>query len=86
MPDHCIENTEGSDIHSDLIVKNYDSENVYTVTKGKKPQVDSLSVVKDALDMSENQFFDLIMKSEIKTYYVVGLPLEYNVYATAQDI
>lgn len=38
-PDHCVQNTKGSELHKDLVVK----DNDIRIYKGQDPNVDSYS-------------------------------------------
>ncbi len=77
-PDHCIENTYGSELHKDLKpIKN-------KIYKGNNPKYDSYSGFFDA-NGEPTQLDTLLKKNNIDTLYVVGLATDYCVKFTVLD-
>jgi len=80
-PDHCIENTEGSELHIDLAVEYIDDE----VYKGTNLEVDSYSGFFDNNKEHETELHSILQYNEIDTVYIVGLATDYCVKFTALD-
>lgn len=77
-PDHCIENTHGSELHKDLKpIKN-------KIYKGRNPKYDSYSGFFDA-NGEPTKLDTLLKKNDIDTLYVVGLATDYCVKFTVLD-
>lgn len=82
-PDHCVENTFGAQIHSDLITLNNDK----IFYKGRKSGIESYSGFGDQFDNSiENTELNNWLKSQgITDIVLVGLATDYCIYFTALD-
>lgn len=82
-PDHCIKNTFGSDIHSDLIKLNTDT----IFYKGTNPNIESYSGFGDQFKNSiENTGLKKwLIRNDISDIILVGLATDYCVYFTALD-
>ena len=75
FPPHCVKDTEGSEIHKDLIIK----ENSEIFNKGE-------NMMKEELSGFANPKLDEYLKSKnITKIYIVGLVFELCVSATAYD-
>lgn len=78
-PDHCIENTKGSEFHPELLpIKNI-------VYKGNDKEVDSYSGFFDNNKVHKTELDDILKKYNIDTLYVVGLATDYCVKFTVLD-
>lgn len=80
-PDHCVQDSEGSKIHKDLIRKETD----IIVKKGKNVNVDSYSAFMDNDKKSKTELEDILKKASITEIYCVGLAYDYCVGSTAVD-
>ena len=80
-PDHCIQETKGSELHSKLnktLIKEI-------VRKGTSPEVDSYSGFFDNDKKTATGLNDLLLVNKITEVDIVGLALDYCVRATAED-
>lgn len=78
-PDHCIENTKGSEFHNKLLpIKNI-------VYKGNDPEVDSYSGFFDNNKVHETELNKILKEKNIDTLYILGLATDYCVKFTALD-
>lgn len=78
-PDHCIENTKGSEFHKDLLsVKNI-------VYKGNDPEVDSYSGFFDNNKIHKTKLDEILKENNIDTLYILGLATDYCVKFTVLD-
>lgn len=78
-PDHCIENTKGSEFHKDLLsVKNI-------VYKGNDPEVDSYSGFFDNNKVHKTKLDEILKENNIDTLYILGLATDYCVKFTVLD-
>ena len=80
-PDHCIENTKGSEFYPELLsdkIKNI-------IYKGNDPEVDSYSGFFDNNKVHETKLHSVLQKNKIDTLYVVGLATDYCVKYTVLD-
>lgn len=80
-PDHCVQNTKGSEFHEDLDLHKIDK----VFTKGSNPEIDSYSGFFDNDKKSATGMGEYLKKVQIKEVDVVGLALDYCVKATAID-
>jgi len=80
-PDHCVQNTKGSDFVSGLNTKNI-SKVIY---KGQDTHVDSYSGFMDNNKNDMTQMHKYLKKQNITELYVVGLAADYCVKFTAID-
>lgn len=78
-PDHCIENTKGSEFHPELLpIKNI-------IYKGNDKEVDSYSGFFDNNKVHKTELDDMLKRHNIDTLYVVGLATDYCVKFTVLD-
>lgn len=78
-PDHCIENTKGSEFHPELLqIKNI-------IYKGNDKEVDSYSGFFDNNKIHKTELDDMLKKHNIDTLYIVGLATDYCVKFTVLD-
>ena len=78
-PNHCIENTKGSEFHKDLLpVKNI-------VYKGNDPEVDSYSGFFDNNKVHKTKLDEILKENNIDTLYILGLATDYCVKFTVLD-
>lgn len=78
-PDHCIENTKGSEFHKDFLpVKNI-------VYKGNDPEVDSYSGFFDNNKVHKTKLDEILKENNIDTLYILGLATDYCVKFTVLD-
>lgn len=79
-PDHCVENTKGSELHKKL-----DKRIHYEVKKGMNPEIDSYSGFFDNDKKSETELNKILLDKGVNELTIVGLALDYCVKATALD-
>uniref|UniRef100_A0A6C0EST3 nicotinamidase n=1 Tax=viral metagenome TaxID=1070528 RepID=A0A6C0EST3_9ZZZZ len=82
-PSHCVENTPGSELHSDLIV----TKNDIRIKKGTKKNVESYSAFGDEFKgkYEKTNLNELIKALEITDIILTGIASDYCVYNTALD-
>jgi nicotinamidase/pyrazinamidase len=80
-PDHCVQDTEGSEYHINLDVDCIDEE----VRKGTNPEVDSYSGFYDNNRVFETELQYILDDEAIDEVYIVGLATDYCVKFTAID-
>ena len=80
-PDHCVQNTEGAQMHPRLSTTKID----YLVKKGTNTEVDSYSGFFDNDQKSKTGLEDILRRHSITEVDVVGLALDYCVKFTAED-
>jgi nicotinamidase/pyrazinamidase len=81
-PDHCVQNTHGSEFHSNLRT---DVANQYIITKGMNENIDSYSAFFDNKHDSSTGLDDFLREKDIQELDIVGLALDYCVKFTALD-
>ncbi|KAA6403347.1 MAG: nicotinamidase/pyrazinamidase [Streblomastix strix] len=80
-PDHCVQNSHGSDVHKDLSVEKDD----FTVLKGQNPKLDSYSAFFDNAKKAKTTLHEHLQNKGISEVFVTGIALDYCVFATAVD-
>ncbi|PRP83498.1 nicotinamidase [Planoprotostelium fungivorum] len=80
-PDHCIQDTEGAEIHSSMHVSHKDIQ----VKKGYNPMVDSYSGFLELDKKNKTELDDILKKHHIRDIYVTGLAYDYCVKYTCLD-
>jgi len=80
-PDHCIQESWGSQFHQSLIIKKTD----VIIQKGTNPEVDSYSAFVDNNKKNLTGLYDILDKADISDVYVCGLATDYCVNYTCQD-
>lgn len=78
-PDHCVENTKGSEFYPELLpITN-------VVYKGNDPEVDSYSGFYDNNKVHETELNRILKEKNIDTLYILGLATDYCVKFTTLD-
>jgi len=82
-PRHCVENTNGARLHSDLII----TPNDIIIKKGTKINVESYSAFGDEFNgkYEETKLNELLIKSGVENIILTGIATDYCVYFTALD-
>ena len=80
-PDHCIENTFGSEIHSDILV----AEGAFFFEKGTDPEIDSYSGFFDNGRKKATGLHHFLKGKNVTDVYVCGLATDFCVKFTALD-
>lgn len=80
-PVHCVQDTLGSKIHSDIDVSKIKA----TVLKGRSPHVDSYSAFFDNDHIEKTALDEVLRQHEVNTIFVAGLAADYCVKFTALD-
>ena len=80
-PDHCIQGTEGAELHSDLSIPHAQ----LVIRKGYNKGVDSYSAFMEADGKTVTGLAGYLKARGIKTLYVTGLATDFCVSWTAQD-
>ena len=93
-PEHCVQGTPGAEV--DPAFTNALSEEnkakAVSILKGDTPDIDSYSVVADALgnftphDESGNIFIDILKSSDISEIYITGIARDVCVFWSALDM
>lgn len=81
-PDHCIENTYGSEFHKDLNTK---QDNICVFKKGLNTEVDSYSGFYDNDHLTSTGLKEFLLDKNIDEVDVCGLATDYCVKYTALD-
>ena len=93
-PEHCVQGTPGADVDASLLstLSADNKAKAVTILKGDSPDIDSYSVVADALgsptphDESGNSFLSILQKSDITTVYLTGIARDVCVFWSALDL
>jgi nicotinamidase/pyrazinamidase len=80
-PDHCVQNTEGAALRSDLKTENVEA----IFRKGMNPSIDSYSGFYDNGKKKSTGLCGYLKERKITEVYVCGLAGDYCVYFTAMD-
>jgi nicotinamidase/pyrazinamidase len=80
-PDHCVQDTKGSDFHPDLIVESSD----IIVKKGMNPKVDSYSGFFDNEANAKTNLEQLLKEKGVTDLYIGGIALDVCVLFTCMD-
>jgi hypothetical protein len=78
---HCLQNTDGAKIHSNLIIR----PNDLIVHKGISSEVDSYSCFFDVIQSNKTEAHELLQKARTKTLYFVGVATDYCVKFSVLD-
>ncbi|EGC33013.1 hypothetical protein DICPUDRAFT_155005 [Dictyostelium purpureum] len=81
FPDHCVQNTYGSEFNKKLKVLESDT----IITKGMNVDVDSYSAFFDNDKLSKTPLDNILKKNSIKNVYVCGLATDFCVSYTCLD-
>ena len=80
-PEHCVQNTYGSEFHPNLIVNHND----IIVLKGMNSSIDSYSAFYDNDHINSTTLHDTLQQHNIDTVMLCGLALDYCVSWTGLD-
>jgi nicotinamidase/pyrazinamidase len=80
-PDHCVQNSEGAALRSDLKTENVEA----IFRKGMDPNIDSYSGFYDNGKKKSTGLRGYLKERNVKDVYVCGLAGDYCVYFTAVD-
>ncbi|RJT26958.1 bifunctional nicotinamidase/pyrazinamidase [Buttiauxella izardii] len=80
-PDHCVQNSEGAQLHPLLNTPEIDA----VIQKGENPLIDSYSAFFDNGHRQKTQLDDWLYRNEIKQLVVMGLATDYCVKFTVLD-
>lgn len=80
-PVHCVENTFGSEFHSELNSNNIDK----TIFKGNNPKIDSYSAFFDNGKLQKTDLDNFLKEKKIDTLYIMGLATDFCVKFTVLD-
>ncbi|KAN0050779.1 hypothetical protein ACTA71_003927 [Dictyostelium dimigraforme] len=81
FPDHCIQDTKGSEINKELIVKDKD----IIINKGMDIEIDSYSAFGDNDKKSKTELEGILKKHSIVNVFVCGLATDFCVLASCMD-
>ena len=85
-PRHCVQNTFGAKLHSDLkIIKEDNKKNISVIHihKGTKPEIDSYSAFWDNLKLSETKLNQQLKEKNVSKIFVTGIATDWCVHSTA---
>jgi exosome complex component RRP4 len=85
-PRHCVQNTDGAKLHSDLkIIDENNNENttVIYIKKGTNPDIDSYSAFWDNFKLSATSLNKQLKNKGVTQVFVVGLATDWCVHSTA---
>jgi nicotinamidase/pyrazinamidase len=85
-PRHCVQNTYGAQIHSDLKLPDQTinpNTSLIHIYKGTKSDLDSYSAFWDNLKLSETSLHEQLKARHITQVFVTGLATDWCVYSTA---
>ena len=80
-PDHCVQETRGSDFKNGLDIRSND----IVIVKGTDPQIDSYSGFFDNEKKSKTELGDILKNKKVDMIYIAGIATDYCVKATALD-
>src|SRR3990167_5633166 len=80
-PDHCIQNTPGSELACDLDTSGID----HILHKGTRHEIDAYSSFFNNDKKQATGLHTLLKFHQIKNIYILGLPTEFDVKHTALD-
>jgi nicotinamidase/pyrazinamidase len=83
-PDHCVQNTRGSDIHDKIDFGKIDGD-FYIFKKGMDPEVDSYSAFYDNDRRNSTGLKEFLEKRGVIETFICGLALDFCVEYTAID-
>lgn len=93
-PEHCVQNTDGAMVDAAFMttLSPANQKKAVTILKGDTPDIDSYSVVADALgsptphDESGKSFLSILKESNIKKISLTGIARDVCVFWSALDI
>lgn len=80
-PIHCVENTLGSNFHTELDVNSIQ----ITIFKGTNPEIDSYSGFFDNGKLQKTDLDEILKEKDIDTLYIMGLATDFCVKFTVLD-
>ena len=80
-PAHCVQNSPGAEIVSDLDVSKIDQ----VIHKGTDMWIDSYSSFFDNAHRKKTQLAEYLFEQDVDTIYLVGVATDYCVYFSALD-
>jgi nicotinamidase/pyrazinamidase len=83
-PDHCVQNTRGSDINEDIGLEKIRGD-FYIFKKGMDPEVDSYSAFYDNGRKNSTGLKEFLEEKGVTDVFVTGLALDFCVSYTAID-
>ena len=91
-PAHCVQGTPGAEVVPSLLENIPSSSTPITILKGDTPDIDSYSIIADALgdftphDEQGKPFITILQESDITTVYVTGIARDVCVVWSAMDL
>ena len=91
-PEHCVQGSDGANVVPSLLDNLPSSLTPITILKGDTPDIDSYSIIADALgdftphDEEGNSFISILTESAITTVYVTGIARDVCVFWSAMDL
>jgi nicotinamidase-related amidase len=91
-PEHCVQGTPGADVAESFTNELQKNIKTVTILKGDTPDIDSYSVVADALgtptphDEAGKPFLEILRGSNLDTIYLTGIARDVCVFWSAMDI
>lgn len=85
-PRHCVQNTDGAKLHSDLKLvneNNKQNQSVIHIQKGTKPDIDSYSAFWDNMKLSETNLHKQLKEKNVQKVFVTGIATDWCVHSTA---
>lgn len=84
-PDHCVQNTFGAQLSSDLKLQKLNNRKMIIFKKGWREDEAPYSAFGQYNDEGNNELAEILEKYSISNVYVCGLALDYCVKETALD-
>lgn len=80
-PDHCVQDTNGADFHSDLVTNKIEK----IINKGTDKNIDSYSIFFDNAELCETECQDYLHIKNIRKIFIMGLATDYCVKFSCLD-
>ena len=84
-PAHCVQNTEGAELHPDLDITVASDDVLVVIHKGQKVDVDSYSGFSDNEQRFQTALAQELRCEGVGEVYICGLAMDYCIKATALD-
>ena len=78
-PAHCVQNTPGAELHKDLVI----NKEYYVIEKGQDELLHPYSGFDT--DPLNSELLKVLELNDVEEVFIVGLALDYCVFATAKD-
>lgn len=78
-PAHCVQNTTGAELHKDLVI----NKEYYVIEKGQDDLLHPYSGFDT--DPLNSELLKVLELNDVEEVFIVGLALDYCVFATAKD-